>query len=117
MRSSWGLSTESAGGCARPDRIRRTVVLRLRFDDFSRATCSHTLPHATAHTETVLETVRWLFAPAQPLVAERGLTLVGLAVANLRCDRPCNRRCRSTRTPASRSTRRSTRPASGSETG
>jgi DNA polymerase-4 len=70
------------------DRIGRTVVLRLRFDDFSRATRSHTLPHATAHTETVLDTVRWLFALAAPLIEERGLTLVGVAVANLQRDRP-----------------------------
>src|SRR5207249_11482608 len=34
-------------------RIGRTVVLRLRFDDFSRATRSHTLPFGTAHTQTV----------------------------------------------------------------
>ena len=70
------------------DRIGRTVVLRLRFDDFSRATRSHTLPHATAHTETVLDTVRWLFALAAPLIEERGLTLVGVAVGNLQRDRP-----------------------------
>jgi DNA polymerase-4 len=70
------------------DRIGRTVVLRLRFDDFSRATRSHTLPHATAHTETVLDTVRWLFALASPSIEERGLTLVGVAVANLQRDRP-----------------------------
>jgi DNA polymerase-4 len=70
------------------DRIGRTVVLRLRFDDFSRATRSHTLPHATGHTETVLDTVRWLFALAAPLIEERGLTLVGVAVANLQRDRP-----------------------------
>ena len=70
------------------DRIGRTVVLRLRFDDFSRATRSHTLPHATAHTETVLDTVRWLFALAAPVIDERGLTLVGIAVANLQRDRP-----------------------------
>jgi DNA polymerase-4 len=70
------------------DRIGRTVVLRLRFDDFSRATRSHTLPHATAHTETVLDTARWLFALAAPLIDERGLTLVGVAVGNLQRDRP-----------------------------
>ncbi len=32
-------------------RVGRTVVLRLRFDDFTRATRSHTLPHATAETQ------------------------------------------------------------------
>ena len=39
-------STASPGACAPADRIGRTVVLRLRFDDFTRATRSHTLPHA-----------------------------------------------------------------------
>ena len=33
-------------------RVCRTVVLRLRFDDFSRATRSHTLAEATARTPT-----------------------------------------------------------------
>ena len=70
------------------DRIGRTVVLRLRFDDFSRATRSRTLPHATSHTETVLDTVRWLLELAEPVIAERGLTLVGISVANLQRDRP-----------------------------
>src|SRR6266508_1772085 len=41
-------------------RAGRTVVLRLRFDDYSRATRSYTLPHATAHTETILATARGL---------------------------------------------------------
>ena len=69
-------------------RIGRTVVLRLRFDDFSRATRSHTLPQATAHTDTVLATVRWLLDLATPVVERRGLTLVGIAVGNLQTDRP-----------------------------
>ena len=33
------------------DRTGRTVVLRLRFDDFSRVTRSHTMPRATASTD------------------------------------------------------------------
>jgi DNA polymerase-4 len=61
----------------------RTVVLRLRFDDFSRATRSHTLPHPTADTETILATLRTLVRAAMPLIDEQGLTLVGLAVSNL----------------------------------
>ncbi|MDQ1520762.1 MAG: polymerase, partial [Actinomycetota bacterium] len=65
------------------DRVGRTVVLRVRFDDFSRATRSHTLPRATAHTETVLAAVRGLLAIATPMIEQRGLTLVGIAVANL----------------------------------
>jgi DNA polymerase IV len=64
-------------------RIGRTVVLRLRFADFTRATRSQTLPHATAHTETILAAARGLVAAAQPLLEQRGLTLVGVAVANL----------------------------------
>jgi len=64
-------------------RVGRTVVLRLRFDDFSRATRSYTLPHATAHTETILATARGLLAAAMPLIEGQGLTLIGVAVANL----------------------------------
>jgi DNA polymerase-4 len=69
-------------------RVGRTVVLRLRFDDFSRATRSHTLPYASAHTETILATARGLLAVAMPLIERRGLTLVGIAVANLENDLP-----------------------------
>jgi DNA polymerase-4 len=64
-------------------RVGRTVVLRLRFDDFSRATRSHTLPRATAQTETILAAVRELLATATPMIERQGLTLVGIAVANL----------------------------------
>jgi DNA polymerase-4 len=58
-------------------------VLRLRFADFSRATRSHTLPHATANTETILSTARGLLAIATPMIERRGITLVGVAVSNL----------------------------------
>jgi DNA polymerase-4 len=68
-------------------RVGRTVVLRLRFDDFSRATRSHTLPHATARTDTILATVRWLLTAALPAIERDGLTLVGVSVANLDNDR------------------------------
>ena len=64
-------------------RVGRTVVLRLRFDDFSRATRSHTLPHATANTEAILETARLLLAAATPIIELRGITLIGVAVSNL----------------------------------
>jgi len=67
-------------------RIGRTVVLRLRFDDFSRATRSHTLPHATAHTETILATARWLLMTVMPVIERQGITLVGVAVGNLEGD-------------------------------
>jgi len=64
-------------------RVGRTVVLRLRFADFSRATRSHTLPHGTANTETILITARALLAIAVPMIERRGITLVGVAVSNL----------------------------------
>jgi DNA polymerase-4 len=64
-------------------RAGRTVVLRLRFDDFSRATRSHTLRYATVHTETVLAAASELLAGARPLIEAHGLTLIGVAVANL----------------------------------
>lgn len=61
----------------------RTVVLRLRFDDFTRATRSHTLPWATASTEPILAAARQLVAAAVPLITQRGLTLVGFAVSGI----------------------------------
>jgi DNA polymerase-4 len=64
-------------------RVGRTVVLRLRFDDFSRATRSHSLPRATSSTEAILGRARELLLAASPLIRSQGLTLVGVAVANL----------------------------------
>jgi DNA polymerase-4 len=64
-------------------RVGRTVVLRLRFDDFSRATRSHTLARATAETQMILATARGLLAAATPLIERRGLTLVGVSIGNL----------------------------------
>jgi DNA polymerase-4 len=46
------------------------------------------LRHATAHTPTVLATARHLLEQARPIIEERGLTLIGLAIANLRDDIP-----------------------------
>jgi DNA polymerase IV len=68
-------------------RVGRTVVLRLRFDDFSRATRSHTLARATAQTRPILATVKGLLTSAMPLIERQGLTLVGVAVGNLDDDR------------------------------
>jgi DNA polymerase-4 len=64
-------------------RVGRTVVLRLRFDDFSRASRSHTVGEATAATGTILVTARGLLRAAMPVVERRGLTLVGVTVTNL----------------------------------
>jgi DNA polymerase IV len=65
------------------DRLGRTVVLRMRFDDSSRATRSQTLPYATANTQTILTAARELLAVAVPLIERQGITLVGIAVSNL----------------------------------
>jgi DNA polymerase-4 len=64
-------------------RVGRTVTLRLRFDDFTRATRSHTLTRATAHTQTLLVAARALLAIAQPMIRARGITLVGISISNL----------------------------------
>ena len=64
-------------------RVGRTVVLRLRFDDFSRVTRSHTLARPTDETWAILVTARWLLTTALPLIERRGLTLVGVTVAEL----------------------------------
>ncbi|HEY4421182.1 MAG TPA: DNA polymerase IV [Pseudonocardia sp.] len=65
------------------ERVGRTVMLRLRFADYSRASRSHTLSQATCSTEAILTAVRALTARAMPVIAERGLTLVGVAIGNL----------------------------------
>ncbi|MEA2363421.1 MAG: polymerase [Thermoleophilaceae bacterium] len=67
-------------------RVCRTVVLRLRFADFTRATRSHTLNEATAHTQTILVTARELLVTAMPLIERQGITLVGVALGNLEDD-------------------------------
>ena len=64
-------------------RTGRTVVLRLRFGDYTRATRSHTLPLPTSSTRLILTTARALLAAMLPTIEERGLTLVGVAVTSL----------------------------------
>jgi len=71
----------------RAGRVGRTVTLRLRFADFTRATRSHTLAEATAHTATIVAAARDLLDQNMALVRHRGLTLVGVAVSNLSDDR------------------------------
>jgi DNA polymerase-4 len=64
-------------------RAGRTVMLRLRFGDFSRASRSRTLPRSTAATRTILIAARLLLEAALAEIQRRGLTLVGVTVANL----------------------------------
>ena len=67
-------------------RVCRTITLRFRFGDFSRATRSHTLPEATAQTQTILATARGLFAAAMPMIQGQGITLLGVGLGNLEDD-------------------------------
>jgi len=64
-------------------RVARTVILRMRFDDWSRATRSHTLAEPTAQTGTILATARELLAAAKPMIDRQGLTLIGISLSNL----------------------------------
>jgi len=81
-----GLTDRLARRLRAARRVCRTVMLRLRFDDFSRATRSHTLTEATSQTQMVLATARELLAAATPLIEVQGLTLIGLALGNLEDD-------------------------------
>ena len=92
-RAPWSLESVDADIVTLVDRVARrlraagrcgrTVVLRLRFSDYTRATRSLTLPYPTASTERILSTARALLWEALPMMERRGLTLVGVAVANL----------------------------------
>ncbi|MFC4003309.1 DNA polymerase IV [Prauserella oleivorans] len=64
-------------------RVCRTVVLRLRFADYTRATRSHTMVEPTAQTEVILATARGLLAAALPLIEQAGITLIGVSLTNL----------------------------------
>jgi DNA polymerase IV len=78
-----GLVDRVTGRMRTAGRVGRTVVLRLRFDDFSRATRSLTLARPTAESQSILEAVRRLVVTASPEIRRRGLTLLGIAVTNL----------------------------------
>jgi DNA polymerase-4 len=65
------------------ERLCRTVVLRMRFDDYSRATRSHTLLRPTDQTYVILACATALLMGALPMIQRRGLTLIGIALANL----------------------------------
>ncbi len=78
-----GLVDRVTGRLRKAERVGRTVTLRLRFGDFTRATRSHTLPEATAHTATILSSARTLLEGAKPRLERDGVTLLGVSVANL----------------------------------
>jgi DNA polymerase IV len=61
----------------------RTVILRMRFDDFTRATRSYTLREPTDQTPTILQAASGLLRASRPLIERRGITLIGIALTNL----------------------------------
>lgn len=65
------------------DRVCRTVTLRLRFGDFAKATRSRTLRSPTERTAVLLGVARALLVAAQPEIAERGITLIGVSLSQL----------------------------------
>jgi DNA polymerase-4 len=66
------------------ERVCRTVVLRLRFGDFTRATRSHTVGSPTDRTSVLLDVARRLLLAAEAEITERGITLIGISLAQLR---------------------------------
>jgi DNA polymerase-4 len=65
------------------DRVCRTVVLRLRYGDFAKATRSHTVRSPTDRTAVLLAVARALLAGSQPEIEERGITLIGVSLSQL----------------------------------
>ena len=65
------------------ERVCRTVVLRLRYGDYAKATRSRTLRSPTDRTGVLLTVAQGLLAAAQPAIGERGITLIGVSFAQL----------------------------------
>ncbi len=78
-----GLTDRIVARLARGGHQGRTVVLRLRFGDFERATRSRSLHQPACTARPILATARALLAEARPDVERRALTLIGLTVTNL----------------------------------
>ena len=79
----WRLVDRITRRMRRAGRVGRTVTLRVRFDDFTRATRSHSLPAATAATATIHATAAALLDANWELLQDRGVTLLGISVGNL----------------------------------
>jgi DNA polymerase IV len=77
------LAERLAGRMHRKGRDGRTVVLRLRFGDYTRATRSCTLARATAEPAAIAAAAGELLDAAMPAIERRGITLVGLTVTSV----------------------------------
>ncbi len=71
----------------RARRSGRTVTLRFRFDDFSRATRASSFPQPTSATGSIQDVAVALLHASAPMIEAEGLTLLGLSVGNLVDDR------------------------------
>jgi DNA polymerase-4 len=65
------------------DRVCRTIVLRLRFGDFTKATRSRTVGSASDRTSVLLGIAQELLATARPEIEQRGITLIGVSLSHL----------------------------------
>jgi DNA polymerase-4 len=65
------------------ERVCRTMILRLRFDDFTRVTRSRTLYEPTDGTQVLMTAARQLLDDAMPMIRDKGCTLIGLSLTNL----------------------------------
>jgi DNA polymerase-4 len=65
------------------DRIGRTVTVRFRYDDFTRATRARSLAHATAATQPLSEVALAIVRNEHDVIASKGLTLIGIAIGGL----------------------------------
>ena len=79
----WRLVDRISARMRKAERVGRTVTLRFRFDDFTRATRSHSLPDPTAGTATVHATAAAILDGAWPMIEARGISLLGVSVGNL----------------------------------
>jgi DNA polymerase-4 len=70
----------------RGKRTARTVVLRLRFEDYTKATRSRSMPQATSSGDDISAAALHLLDLAAPLIRTRGITLVGIALTGLASD-------------------------------
>jgi DNA polymerase-4 len=61
----------------------RTVTLRFRYDDFTRATRARSLAHPTAATEPIADVAMSILHSERGTIESKGLTLLGLSVGNL----------------------------------
>ena len=96
-------------------RVGRTVMLRLRFDDFTRATRSHTLPQRDRRDASDPRPPRGgCSRPRGPRSSAAGSRSSASPSATSTTTAPSSSRCRSTGTPTTHSTPRSTTSATGS---